>query len=860
MTDFLHYVLSEVKQGRLSKGDAMDLLRQFHGRGGMEEADVTPPPVSPSAPRPAEESGHLLHPLVHRNTSDFNEQRFTSVFTGEEPFWLKDARSGRLFMPEFLHLEMVRTAISFAAGARQAPGLGAAEPQLFFTDVAWADPLAAGEGSPVEVHISLFEQAEGGIAFEVYSPQGTSEEPVVYCQGYAVRDQFEEAAPVLELRTLQETAGHRCRTGAECREAWEERGILYPSSYRSLEKLQAGDGGVLAKLSQPASAGTGADGASDTESIVWESALQAAAWLEGPGSAWRPAALKHLRTYGSFASTAWVWIRESGIRPGEEGGRTVDIDWCGEDGSVTASMRSVVLTPGGSGHGARAAGDPHAAKPSGIMLAPWSGGYDDTGTAAAGAEPSAGGADPADFSPEKLLEDLAASFAAVLDMKRSDVDPEAPFTEVGLDSISGVEWIRDMNKTFGVSVTLAQIHEHPTLRELAGWLSREKRAQAGDTEEAARETAGEAVPVRSEEPAAPAVALSGYRPLSAGSAAAADHSPRKLLARRGRPARNPADAWPQFPELVPLRQGGAGQPVFWIHGGSGTVQAYRTIAQMTGRPFFGIQPRGWTAGRKPLEGLQAMAAYYTHMIQSVQPEGPYDLGGFSLGGRLAYEVTRQLQELGQRVRSIVMLDSYLHTPYRTDLQSEAAYRRTLALQAVNSALLSLSPPGAGSWAEPLIHRDEVVDLREAEPGRFLEELIRLAEERGLKTADPAWRDRVHRSIEVQLAYGLDRYRIHPLPIPEQPSCYYFRCSGGSFYGELEPYFTLSAPEESAAAGDPYWEGWEGLLPSFHLMSVEAASHYQLLSEVPAMDAIRTFCAKLYAGESLPTQSKIEVYS
>ncbi len=33
--------------------------------------------------------------------------------------------------------------------------------------------------------------------------------------------------------------------------------------------------------------------------------------------------------------------------------------------------------------------------------------------------------------------------------------------------------------------------------------------------------------------------------------------------------------------------------------------------------------------------------FYVHIIQAVQPEGPYDQGGYSLDGLIAYEVMRQ---------------------------------------------------------------------------------------------------------------------------------------------------------------------------------------------------------------------------
>ena len=54
MTDFLQYVLSEVKHKRLAKAEALDLLRQFHSRESAEIYGESPVP--------------RLHSLLHRNT------------------------------------------------------------------------------------------------------------------------------------------------------------------------------------------------------------------------------------------------------------------------------------------------------------------------------------------------------------------------------------------------------------------------------------------------------------------------------------------------------------------------------------------------------------------------------------------------------------------------------------------------------------------------------------------------------------------------------------------------------------------------------------------------------------------------
>ncbi|MEE0930466.1 MAG: beta-ketoacyl synthase N-terminal-like domain-containing protein, partial [Acutalibacteraceae bacterium] len=113
----------------------------------------------------------------------------------------------------------------------------------------------------------------------------------------------------------------------------------------------------------------------------------------------------------------------------------------------------------------------------------------------------------------------------------------------------------------------------------------------------------------------------------------------------------------QYPEIIRLNKASDKRPVFWFHGGFGGVEIYRIIAQNLERPFYGIQAKGYLTDDAPILGMEEMASYYIKLIKSVQKEGPYDLGGLSMGGVIAYEVTKQLQEMGDSVNSIVMLES-----------------------------------------------------------------------------------------------------------------------------------------------------------------------------------------------------------
>ncbi|MCP4146918.1 MAG: hypothetical protein GY757_04125, partial [bacterium] len=110
-----------------------------------------------------------IHPLLHQNTSDLSEQRYSSTFTGRE-FFLNDHRvNGQKVFPGVCYLEMAGTAIEKAVG-QQEEGTS-----LHLKNIVWSRPITVDE-SPQDVHIALFEKTDGQIQYQVYtSPESESE-------------------------------------------------------------------------------------------------------------------------------------------------------------------------------------------------------------------------------------------------------------------------------------------------------------------------------------------------------------------------------------------------------------------------------------------------------------------------------------------------------------------------------------------------------------------------------------------------------------------------------------------------------------------------------------------------------------
>ncbi len=112
--------------------------------------------------------------------------------------------------------------------------------------------------------------------------------------------------------------------------------------------------------------------------------------------------------------------------------------------------------------------------------------------------------------------------------------------------------------------------------------------------------------------------------------------------------------------LVPIQTKGSRPPLFLVHGAGGNVLLYRALAERLSpeQPIYGLQSRGLDGISAPLQTIEEMAAEYLKEIRSVQPAGPYHLGGYCLGGTVAYEMAQLLRQAGERVELVALLDTY----------------------------------------------------------------------------------------------------------------------------------------------------------------------------------------------------------
>lgn len=201
----------------------------------------------------------------------------------------------------------------------------------------------------------------------------------------------------------------------------------------------------------------------------------------------------------------------------------------------------------------------------------------------------------------------------------------------------------------------------------------------------------------------------------------------------------------RFTHVVEMSAGAdpTATPFFICAGMFGNVLNLRHLSLQIGRdrPVYALQARGLYGDQPPHESFEDMARDYLAEIRTIQPHGPYLLGGFSGGGLVAYEMAQQLRAVGERISAVIMLD----TPYPEEVTLSLADRVAMKLQ-------DLKREGTGfvtAWAKRRIAWELARRERAASPDRttaehFHDARIEAAFRRALKRyAGRPYSGRVH---------------------------------------------------------------------------------------------------------------------
>jgi amino acid adenylation domain-containing protein len=119
-----------------------------------------------------------------------------------------------------------------------------------------------------------------------------------------------------------------------------------------------------------------------------------------------------------------------------------------------------------------------------------------------------------------------------------------------------------------------------------------------------------------------------------------------------------AQADTTWSSLVQIESSGSKLPLFCIHPVGGNILEYYPFARLSlDRPIYGLQALGLDGLQAPLSQIEEMAAHYINEIETVQPNGPYFLVGYSFGGLVAFEIACQLTSQGKQIGLLALLDN-----------------------------------------------------------------------------------------------------------------------------------------------------------------------------------------------------------
>ncbi|PPL00243.1 non-ribosomal peptide synthetase [Parapedobacter indicus] len=116
----------------------------------------------------------------------------------------------------------------------------------------------------------------------------------------------------------------------------------------------------------------------------------------------------------------------------------------------------------------------------------------------------------------------------------------------------------------------------------------------------------------------------------------------------------------QWDCVIPIRKEGNKPPLYFVHGALLDILYVRNLLPYLdpAQPLYGIQGMGLSGKSEAAGTVEKIAAHYVKAILAQNPEGPYALAGFSSGGLLAFEMTKQLEGLGKQVHFLGLIDTF----------------------------------------------------------------------------------------------------------------------------------------------------------------------------------------------------------
>ncbi len=214
---------------------------------------------------------------------------------------------------------------------------------------------------------------------------------------------------------------------------------------------------------------------------------------------------------------------------------------------------------------------------------------------------------------------------------------------------------------------------------------------------------------------------------------------------------------PSWSSLVRIRQGGSKPSLFLMHSHGGNVLEYHALVNglEPDQPLYAFQAKGLDGNITKDPTFEEMASNYIDELRSFQPQGPYYLGGFCLGGLLALEAAQQLTAAGQEVALVVMIQS-MHPEANRFKRNTTVFQRWWyrAIWRIKLEMENLYQRGDGYIAERSRRAWEVGRARFA---------IALDNRNGKKPSNPSQLPLLYifEALRIELRKAMEKYVPRP---------------------------------------------------------------------------------------------------
>jgi amino acid adenylation domain-containing protein len=209
-----------------------------------------------------------------------------------------------------------------------------------------------------------------------------------------------------------------------------------------------------------------------------------------------------------------------------------------------------------------------------------------------------------------------------------------------------------------------------------------------------------------------------------------------------------------YKSLTPIKPNGSKIPLYIVHGiGLNVFNLYQMASKLDKeQPVYGLQALGLDGTMKPLDNIETIAKFYISEILMHNPQGPYAIAGYSLGGYIAYEMVRQLQGMGKDVKILLLFDTNLQYPTHQYALGKKLYEK------------SKRQMRKANYYFGSFFKQPVSTVQYLRTSAIKKKDVFLSKMGALKTFNPENLPDFMREIAGKLRYALNNYEVKPYDI------------------------------------------------------------------------------------------------